>query len=153
MPSKAELLQRLASTTASLYRAGGNIHMELFPGTGYHNLRNFRHLAHCGGQTVSNLARFHHVTRQRMAEIVGEWEEAGWVELVPNPRHKTARLVQLTETGQRLFMEANQQELAMLTAIQDEFNEIDIRTATAVVRRLQNAVHRYYRKTRKEPNV
>ena len=55
-----------------------------------------------GGTSVS-FARRARVTKQSMAELVRHLEERGYVERVPDPRDRRARLVRATARGREVF--------------------------------------------------
>jgi DNA-binding MarR family transcriptional regulator len=60
------------------------------------------HLYLEGPHTNADLARTFCVSRQAMSLAMGELAEKGLIEYAPNPRHKTARLITLTEEGTAL---------------------------------------------------
>lgn len=57
--------------------------------------------------TVPMIARHLGVTRQAVQRVVRDLEAHGLVRLSDNPHHKTAKLVELTEQGQRAVAEAD----------------------------------------------
>ena len=54
-----------------------------------------------GGTRPAELARRAGVTRQAVAQSVAELSALGLVDLVPDPRHGRAKIVRLTEAGER----------------------------------------------------
>jgi DNA-binding MarR family transcriptional regulator len=54
------------------------------------------------GTRVSDLARRAQITKQSMAELVGHLERHGYVERVPDPSDRRAKLVRTTAKGQQL---------------------------------------------------
>lgn len=57
-------------------------------------------------QPVAWLARDMGVTRQNVQRIVNDLERDGVVGFEPNPHHRRAQLVRLTEKGQHLYQRA-----------------------------------------------
>jgi|SRR3954447_18807873 len=55
------------------------------------------------GTPVSELARRAQVTKQSMAELVAHLERHGYVERVPDPRDRRARLVRATARGREVY--------------------------------------------------
>ena len=55
------------------------------------------------GTQVSELARRAHVTKQSMAELVAHLERHGYVERVPDPADRRAKLVRATPRGGEVF--------------------------------------------------
>ena len=58
----------------------------------------FAHLQR-GGSRASDLARRAGVSRQAMSELVRELESLGYLEQVPDPANRSARIVRLTPRG------------------------------------------------------
>ncbi len=58
------------------------------------------------GTTVSMLAQRAHMTKQAMAELVIHLERHGYVERVPDPADRRAKLVLPTDRGRRVFRAA-----------------------------------------------
>jgi DNA-binding MarR family transcriptional regulator len=56
-----------------------------------------------GGTRVSVLAERAHVTKQSMAELVAHLERLGYVERVPDPSDRRAKLVRATRRGDELY--------------------------------------------------
>lgn len=60
-----------------------------------------------GALPVSSLARNMGLVRQSVQRIVDELTALGLLQLAPNPHHRRAKLVQLTDRGEMLFKEVN----------------------------------------------
>lgn len=58
------------------------------------------------GTRIGVLAERAQVTRQSMAELVAHLARHGYVELVPDPRDRRARLVRATDRGRAVWAEA-----------------------------------------------
>jgi DNA-binding MarR family transcriptional regulator len=54
-----------------------------------------------GGDRLTALAERAHMTKQAVGEMVSELESLGYVERVPDPTDGRAKIVKLTERGQR----------------------------------------------------
>jgi len=55
------------------------------------------------GTTVSNLAERAEMTKQAMAELVAHLEDRGYVDRVPDPADRRAKLVRPTAKGRRVY--------------------------------------------------
>ena len=55
------------------------------------------------GMGVGDLARYLLVSRQNLAGLLTRMEAAGYVQMLTDPSDKRARLVQLTEAGQKVW--------------------------------------------------
>ena len=60
------------------------------------------------GTRVSVLADRAQMTKQSMAELVGHLERLGYVERVPDPRDRRAKLVRATQRGKQLYAIAHE---------------------------------------------
>jgi DNA-binding MarR family transcriptional regulator len=56
-----------------------------------------------GGTQVSELARRAQITKQSMAELVAHLERHGYVERVPDPGDRRAKLVRATARGRQVY--------------------------------------------------
>ncbi len=54
------------------------------------------------GVRLTDLAEQARITKQSVGEIVSDLEELGWVERIPDPADKRAKLVRLTPLGQKV---------------------------------------------------
>jgi DNA-binding MarR family transcriptional regulator len=61
-----------------------------------------------GGTQVSELARRAQITKQSMAELVAHLERHGYVERVPDPGDRRAKLVRATARGRELYASARE---------------------------------------------
>ena len=60
------------------------------------------------GTQVSELARRAQITKQSMAELVAHLERHGYVERVPDPADRRAKLVRATARGRQLYATARE---------------------------------------------
>ena len=79
---------------------------------------------------VTELARRAQITKQSMAELVAHLERQGYVERVPDPADRRAKLVRATARGRELYAIAR----AFVDEVEQEWTE---RLGAAKVRRLR----------------
>jgi DNA-binding MarR family transcriptional regulator len=80
-----------------LRAASERLHGEADPSASQRGI--LRGLQRSGAQTVSQMARARLVTRQFVQQLVDSLAEQGLVEVIPNPLHARAHLIQLTAAG------------------------------------------------------
>jgi DNA-binding MarR family transcriptional regulator len=61
-----------------------------------------------GGTQVSELARRAQITKQSMAELVAHLEQHGYVERIPDPADRRAKLVRATARGSEVYATARE---------------------------------------------
>jgi len=88
-------------------------------------------------ESVAWHARTMGLHRQGVQRIVNELETEGIVAFRPNPHHKRAHLVVLTEKGQNLFEAAHALQVPWVNALSDGLNPEDLATAKEVVKQLK----------------
>lgn len=74
-------------------------------------------LARQGPRTVPEMARARPVSRQHIQSLVNSLLDRSLVELTPNPRHRTSRLVRLTPDGARLVSTITTREDQVLAGL------------------------------------
>lgn len=84
-------------------------------------------------QPVAWLARDLGANRQNVQRIINDLEKDGLVEFQPNPHHKRAQLVVLTEKGQRTYDAAVRSYNPHANAIADGFSLEDIKAAYRIM--------------------
>jgi DNA-binding MarR family transcriptional regulator len=67
-----------------------------------------------GPQTVPHMAKARPVSRQHIQQVVNALEKEGFVELIPNPRHKRSKLVALTDQGKLAVHSMEEREIEIL---------------------------------------
>lgn len=86
------------------YRSLENRVIEAVRAAGFAEVTNaqFKIMQRIGpdGTRLTELAEQAQVTKQTAGFLVDQLEKAGWVERVPDPRDKRARLVKISERGQ-----------------------------------------------------
>lgn len=84
-------------------------------------------------QPVAWLARDFGANRQNVQRIVNDLAKEGMVEFQPNPHHRRAHLVVLTEKGQRAYDAAVSAYYPRANALADGLSTEDIKTARHVL--------------------
>lgn len=91
-------------------------------------------------KTVAHIARYYELSRQLVLWHVQGLIKDGIVELAKNPEHRRAKLVTLTEQGQRLYAQIEQRQSRWANELGNSFHLEDVRLAAECVRRLGNLV-------------
>lgn len=79
--------------------------------------------------TVSEIARRMGLTRQAVQRIVNDLEQLGMVSLEPNPDHKTASLIAITEQGQKVMNEINKAQVEWVNDLAKNLPEKELQKA------------------------
>src|SRR3954468_19929164 len=87
-----------------------------------------------GDLPVAGIARNMGLVRQSVQRIVDELEAEGILRFAPNPHHRRARLVQLTEQGTALFNAASARWLALADTLVAAFGSDEIECAVTLLR-------------------
>jgi DNA-binding MarR family transcriptional regulator len=93
-----------------------------------------------GGLPVAGIARNMGLVRQSVQRIADELAAVGLVRFAPNPHHRRAKLVQLTERGAALFEEANARWLTVADALLAEIGQREAERGAAFLRLLRDRV-------------
>ncbi len=88
-------------------------------------------------ESVAWHARTMGVHRQGVQRIINEMSKEGIVEFQPNPHHKRAHLVVLTQKGQVLYEAAIARQIPWVNELSEGLSPDDIATAQNVVDRLK----------------
>lgn len=88
-------------------------------------------------ESVACHARTMGVHRQGVQRIVNELNKEGIVGFEPNPHHKRAHLVVLTQKGKKLYEAAISRQIPWVNALSEGFSSGDLATAQQVVERLK----------------
>jgi DNA-binding MarR family transcriptional regulator len=86
---------------------------------------------------IAHVARAMGLTRQNVRRILGELAEEGLVAFAPNPNHRRAPLVVLTEAGRARFAEASARQRPWAEALARGLDAEAIRAALAITRTLR----------------
>jgi DNA-binding MarR family transcriptional regulator len=87
-------------------------------------------------RTVAQIARHFESTRQGVLWVVSGLLKSGLVELVDNPDHKRAKLVNLTERGREIFDKVVRRQEDWVNSFSGRFSLEEIRTAVSVLEQL-----------------
>ena len=90
-----------------------------------------------GRAPVAHIANNMGLTRQSVQRIADELAKAGIVEFQPNPYHKRAKLVVLTQKGRALFEAAMRLQKPWATALAAGIDGTALQTTTAVLTQLR----------------
>jgi DNA-binding MarR family transcriptional regulator len=96
-----------------------------------------RTLKNDGPITVPDLARMRPTSRQRMQQLADELAEAGLIEFIDNPHHKTSRLMRLTRKGEARYRAMIEQLGTLGAEIAQGNDERELRAAAALMRTLR----------------
>jgi DNA-binding MarR family transcriptional regulator len=88
-------------------------------------------------QPVAWLARDLGGNRQNVQRIVNDLRREGLVVLAPNPHHRRAQLVVLTENGRKTFDEAMRLQAPWVNGLSDRLSAQDIETMRNTIRTLR----------------
>ena len=79
-------------------------------------------------ETVANIGRIMGLTRQGVQRIVNELVAGGMLGIAPNPNHKRASLICLTDMGQQTFLSITNRQVPWANALAAELDadEIDV---------------------------
>lgn len=89
---------------------------------------------------VPHIARQMGLSRQNVQRIVNDLEEAGYVSFAPNPHHKRAKLVVLTDKGRETYEAAHRIQVPWANGLGSAVNPEDIQTALRVLQSLRAAL-------------
>src|SRR5829696_9181133 len=105
--SSRRVPENLAILLREPFRAGTEMLHRRFAEPGHPEIRppqgNVMQFLDDAGTRVSVLAERAEITKQSMAELVAHLERLGYVERVPDPSDKRAKLVRATRRGRQLY--------------------------------------------------
>lgn len=91
-------------------------------------------------QPVPHIARQMGLSRQNVQRIVNDLGDAGYVTFAPNPHHKRAKLVVLTDKGRETYEAAHRIQVPWANGLGSAVNPEDIQTALRVLQSLRAAL-------------
>ncbi|MCC6887408.1 MAG: winged helix-turn-helix transcriptional regulator [Hyphomicrobiales bacterium] len=89
-------------------------------------------------QPVAWLARDMAANRQNVQRIVNDLEKEGLVAFQPNPHHRRAQLVVLTDKGKQTFEAAMRLQAPWVNRLADGLRVVDVETARSVMSALRD---------------
>lgn len=87
---------------------------------------------------IAHVARAMGLTRQNVRRIVGDLVQGGLLELAPNPFHRRAPLVLLTEAGRAAYADASALWAPRAAAMADDIDPAALVNALATLRGLRD---------------
>ena len=84
-------------------------------------------------QPVAWLARSMGLSRQGVQRIANELQKEGLVSFEPNPHHRRASLVVLTQKGQEAYDAADQRQIKWVNSLSEDFDLNDLQCALKVI--------------------
>ena len=91
-------------------------------------------------RTVAQIARNFELTRQGVLWVVQALEKAGHVELIPNPDHRTAKLVRMTPKGKEIYDRISERQVRWVNSLAKTFDVAETQTAEKVLMALWAAL-------------
>lgn len=88
-------------------------------------------------ETVSNVARFMGLARQSVQRTADELARLGLIAYEPNPHHKRAPLMQLTEKGEAAFRQISDMRTPWVNALASELDAEEVAVATRLLKTLR----------------
>jgi DNA-binding MarR family transcriptional regulator len=85
----------------------------------------------------SHLARNMGLTRQGVQRIANELAAANLVRFAPNPHHRRAKLVLLTEEGRAAYAAATERQRPWARSLADGLSTNALQTATSLLRSIR----------------
>ncbi len=86
--------------------------------------------------TVPEVARMMGQSRQAVQRLSNAMQEEGLLDTQPNPDHKRAKKLVLTEHGKEIYAQVMQKQIPWVNSIAEEFNAAELILAGSVLRRL-----------------
>ena len=99
--------------------------------------KNIGHLLSGGPMTISDLAYDRGVSRQSVQVAVGTMIELGYVCFLDNPRHKKAKLIQVTDLGRESFNAAQNAEFSLIERAFPDMKTDEVEVAIRVLKTMK----------------
>ncbi|OUD14075.1 MarR family winged helix-turn-helix transcriptional regulator [Thioflexithrix psekupsensis] len=93
-------------------------------------------------QPVAWLARDMGVNRQNVQRVINDLEKEGLVTFAPNPHHRRASLVVLTEKGQQIFDAAMRLQVPWINQLSDGLHVEEIKITHKIMTAIQEKLER-----------
>lgn len=91
-------------------------------------------------QTVAGLARMLGLTRQSVQRVADLLAEEGLVEFAPNPNHRRAKLVVLSERGIHAFEAASQRQIPWINDLASGLEAHEVSAAIKVLHHMREKI-------------
>lgn len=92
-----------------------------------------------GALTVPHVARLCGTSRQNIQMWVNRLKTEGYVEVIPNPAHKSSYLARLTASGRIISASMTKQETELLEGLSSHVAQTEVLAAVAVLRRVEQS--------------
>jgi DNA-binding MarR family transcriptional regulator len=136
--------KNLAVLLREPFRAGTELLHQRFAERGHPEIRpphgNVMQFLDDEGTRVSVLAERAQITKQSMAELVAHLERLGYVERVPDPRDRRAKLVRATPRGKQLYAIAREVVAELEAEWTRRIGEAEMRQLRELLERLNAAL-------------
>ncbi|NDV21368.1 MarR family winged helix-turn-helix transcriptional regulator [Desulfovibrio sp. JC022] len=118
-----------------------SIHME--SGLSKAQKINLAHLITSGPMTVSDLAFARGVSRQSVQVGATVMVDQGYVRMIDNPRHKKAKLLEVTDYGRELYELSEKAENEIIKKAFPDFIADDVLTATRLLTDVRETLEKW----------
>lgn len=140
-------LYELAIEITQIYRTGINVTRVIFEQDGdleWERQMLLRYIDRHGSLTVTQMARRHKVTRQRISSVVQQLVDMELFELEPHPKHRQSKLITLSTKGQEYIDQHDQKVCAFLAKTLFDVSRDDLDVFSRVAGKLRNAFENEY---------
>ena len=86
--------------------------------------------------TVPDIARTMGQSRQAVQRLSNEMLEDGLIATLPNPKHKRAKLLALTDNGKEAYRMAMEKQIPWVNSLASEFKETDLKLVATRIEEL-----------------
>jgi len=86
--------------------------------------------------TVPDIARVMGQSRQAVQRLSNEMLGDGLLKAQPNPEHKRAKLLTLTDKGKQAYGQAMQKQIPWVNSLANDIKQTDLKIASSVLKKL-----------------
>ncbi len=133
------VLEALPNAFHRLGAAGDTLHAQIGIGSGMRAL--MQSIERVGPTSVSRLAAMRPVSRQFVQRLVDDLLAGGWVEALPNPKHKRSPLIALTSHGRETIAIMHQSEAPYLHMLEDGLDPADLQAAARILNAISDRLN------------
>ena len=94
-------------------------------------------LAECS-QTVPQIAKTMGQSRQAIQKIVTAMYKDGFLTLEENPKHKTAKLISLTQKGKEVFLQLDEKQIAWSNSCSENLDSEKLHSTVEILKEISN---------------